>query len=350
MVGFEVTGIAQKEAWAANVVPDVEQVRPGLWSIPVPMPDNPLRYVLVYAFESNSGITLVDAGWDTDEAWTALNEGIARAGGSMSDVTGVVVTHIHPDHYGLAGRIRDVSGAWIGLHPADAELLEGRYVETDELVARMQDLLTLSGVPDELSPDLATASMQVRSMVHMAVPDRLIEDDDLIGIDGWDLKAIWTPGHSPGHLCLVDPTARLVISGDHVLPRITPNISMHSQQFPNPLGSYLESLVKIGHFEQDEVLPGHEYRFRGLQARTEQLIAHHEERLFEIETHLREHPGLTSWDLTTRLTWSRPVSEIPSFMQRMANGETLAHLVLLEFRGRVLREGDAPAQFSLRDS
>jgi glyoxylase-like metal-dependent hydrolase (beta-lactamase superfamily II) len=200
--------------------------------------------------------------------------------------------------------------------------------------------------------------MQVRAYNYWAgllgkrrfpLPDRLIEDGDLIDVPGWDVRAIWTPGHSPGHLCLVAPAAGLLLSGDHVLPRISPNISMHSQQFPNPLGDYLASLLKIGALECDEVLPAHEYRFRGLKARTDQLIAHHEERLVEIETLLDGTPGLSAWELTVRLTWSRPFEEIPSFMQRAANGETLAHLVLLEARGRVSRIGDRPARFSRQE-
>jgi len=343
--GFEVTGTMQRAAWEAKVLPSVEQVRPGLWSIPVPIPNNPLRYVIVYAFESDQGITLVDAGWNTDDAWQALNDGLGEAGGSMSDVTGVMVTHIHPDHYGLAGRIRETSGAWIGLHPADTAMLEERYVETDDLVSRMSELLAVSGVPAESLPDLATASMEIRSLVHMALPDRRVEDGDAIGVPGWDLTAIWTPGHSPGHLCLFDASAGLLLSGDHVLPRISPNISFHSQQFPNPLGDYLESLMRIGRLEPEEVLPAHEYRFRGLRARTDQLIAHHEDRCREIEATLAALPGSSCWDLTIGLTWSRPFDEIPSFMQRAANGETLAHLVLLETRGRVRREGDRPARF-----
>ncbi len=66
---IEVTGIAQQQAWARGVMPPVEQVRPGLWSIPVPIPDNPLRYVLLYALELRNGVAVVDAGWNTDEAW-----------------------------------------------------------------------------------------------------------------------------------------------------------------------------------------------------------------------------------------------------------------------------------------
>ena len=128
-----VTGTLQKEAWDNQELPPVEQVRAGLWSIPVPIPNNPLRYVLVYAFElDGGGVALVDAGWNTDEAWGALGDGLTTAGGSISDVRAVLVTHIHPDHYGLAGRVREASGAWIGLHPADA--VDARGLATPTLI------------------------------------------------------------------------------------------------------------------------------------------------------------------------------------------------------------------------
>ncbi len=340
-----ITGTVQKDSWDLNVLPPVEQVRPGLWSIPVPIPDNPLRYVLVYALElRGGGVALVDAGWNTDVAWDSLNEGLAAAGGSIDDVRAVMVTHIHPDHYGLAGRVREASGAWIGLHPADAVMLEARYGNTDDLLAGMLRLLTDSGVPEDKLPDLALASMAVKSMVTMAEPDVFFEDGKDIELPGWSLRTIWTPGHSPGHVCFYSDDRRLLISGDHVLPRITPNISVHSQQVSNPLGDYLESLVKLGSLDTEEVLPAHEYRFSDLNQRLEEIIAHHAARLEEIEQVIRENPGSTAWDITLKLHWSRPWDEIQSFMQRQANGETLAHCVVLELDGRVRRHG-SPARF-----
>ncbi|MGO9027408.1 MAG: MBL fold metallo-hydrolase [Acidimicrobiales bacterium] len=343
-----VTGTLQKAAWDQKVLPPVEQVRPGLWSIPVPIPDNPLRYVLVYALElEGGGVALVDAGWDTDEAWTSLTDGLAVAGGSIDDVRAVLVTHIHPDHYGLAGRVREASGAWIGLHPADAVMLESRYGNTDQLLAEMTHFLADSGVPADKLPDLAFASMVVKSMVTMAEPDMLFEDGKEIELPGWNLRTIWTPGHSPGHVCFYSADQRLLLSGDHVLPRITPNISVHTQQFPNPLGDYLESLLKVQNLGTEEVLPAHEYRFADLGARLEEIIRHHADRLDEIEQVLRDRPGSTAWDITVRLHWSRPWDQIESFMQRQANGETLAHCVLLELHDRVRRQGTGPIRFSL---
>jgi glyoxylase-like metal-dependent hydrolase (beta-lactamase superfamily II) len=346
---IEITGTAQKEAWDRQVLPPVELVRPGLWSVPVPIPNNPLRYVLVYLFELENGVALIDAGWNTEAAWQALKDGLAQAGGSLNDVQAVVVTHIHPDHYGLAGRVREVSGAWVGLHPADAALLRGRYVEMDELVGRMQGLLAMSGVPEDKQPDLAHASLEIRSLVSMAEPDVLIEDDQKLDLPGWDLRAIWTPGHSPGHICLFSDRHQLLLSGDHVLPRITPNISFHSQQEANPLRDYLDSLARLRIIDPDEVLPAHEYRFTDLNARLGEIEGHHEARLKGILDALRERPGLTAWEITLSLTWSRPWDEIPSFMQRGANGETLAHLVLLESRHQVRREQEIPAHFYLVD-
>jgi glyoxylase-like metal-dependent hydrolase (beta-lactamase superfamily II) len=346
---FTVTGIAQKEAWDRNVLPPVENVRPGLWSIPVPIPNNPLRYVSVYVIELENGVALVDAGWPTDESWEALNTGLVEAGGTITDVQAVVVTHLHPDHYGLAGRVREASGAWVGLHPADASLLETRYHDTDGLVERMRELLAMSGVPEDKLPDLAMASMEIKSTLNVAKPDILIEDEQRLELAGWDFRAVWTPGHSPGHICLYSEDHKLLLSGDHVLPRITPNISFHSQQFANPLGDYLESLAKVRALHPDEVLPAHEYRFSGLDERVDALVGHHTDRLLEIEGILRDRPGISCWDTTLALSWSRSWNDIPDYMQRAANGETLAHLVLLERRGRIRREHNVPARFYLAE-
>ena len=345
-----VTGTVQKQAWEDKVLPPVEQVRPGLWSIPVPIPDNPLRYVLVYALElDGGGVALVDAGWDTDEAWGALCDGLSVAGGSIADVEAVLVTHIHPDHYGLAGRVREASGAWIGLHPDDAVMLESRYGDTDALLDAMFHFLADAGVPDDKLPDLAFASMVMKSMVTMAEPDVLFEDQAMVELRGWNLRTLWTPGHSPGHVCFYSDDRRLLLSGDHILPRITPNISVHAQQFPNPLGDFLESLAKVRDLDTDEVLPAHEYRFADLAARVDEITAHHTDRLDEIVQVIGDHPGSTAWEITLRLHWSRPWDRIEPFMQRQANGETLAHCVLLELHGRVRRNGVSPALFFLSE-
>jgi glyoxylase-like metal-dependent hydrolase (beta-lactamase superfamily II) len=167
---------------------------------------------------------------------------------------------------------------------------ESRYSVRDAVPGQpMLDFLHDAGVPPTKLPDLNFASMMIRGQVTMAVPDVLFEDGREVDVPGWDLRTVWTPGHSPGHVCFYSERHRLLLSGDHVLPRITPNIGVHTQQFPNPLGEYLESLLQVQNLGVDEVLPAHEYRFAGLGARLDEIITHHAERLAEIERLIDEH-------------------------------------------------------------
>jgi glyoxylase-like metal-dependent hydrolase (beta-lactamase superfamily II) len=317
-------------------LPPVERVRPGLWSIPVPIPNNPLRYVLVYAFETDGGIYIVDAGWNTDEAYDTLAAGLGALGASMTDVRGVMITHIHPDHYGLAGRVREASGAWVALHPADAALIKDRYDEPEELLARMSAAMLRYGAPPEEAQGLSHASMPVMAFVTTVQPDVLLEDGDKPEIPGWDLQAIWTPGHSPGHLCFWEPRNRLMLTGDHVLPRITPNISFHPQSGDDPLGFFLKSLDKLLAYDSDEVLPAHEHRFVGLPARVAELAEHHEHRFAEVLDSIRAGDD-TPFAVASRMKWSRSWDRISGFMRRMAVSEAMAHIRALERRG-LLRE------------
>lgn len=345
---IEASSSAQFQAWAAGELPPVEKVAPGLWSIPVPIPMTGLRYVLVYALELPDGVAVIDAGWDTDDAWQALLGGLATAGYSPGDVRAILVTHIHPDHYGLAGRLREVSGAWIGLHPADAALIPNRYVDVDTLLDENRLLLERMGVPAE-EAGLAEVSMHARAFVNVAHPDRLIVDGDRLDLPDWNLHAVWTPGHSPGHLCFTDPDRGILFSGDHVLPKITPNISVHPQQRPNPLADYLDSVEKVRRLGVAEVLPAHEYRFGDPAVRLADVLTHHDRRCSEIRSALAAAPGSTCWELSTRLPWSRPWPEIRGYMRRAATGETLSHLVLLEHRGVLVRSGGRPERWWLAD-
>jgi len=328
-------------------LPPVEKVRDGLWSIPVPLPI-PLGYVLVYAFETDRGPYIIDAGWNTDEAFDALSSGLATAGFDISAVRGVLVTHIHADHYGLAGRLRETSGAWIALHPADAELIHGRYEEPDDLLAMMGTYLRRVGAPQSEVEALRNASMPVRPFVELARPDVLLEDGDRPDIPGWDLTAIWTPGHSPGHLCFWEPRHQLMCTGDCVLPRITPNISLNPQSEDDPLGDYLRSLDRLETFGGD-ALPAHEWRFDDLRARLEELRQHHRHRLDEVIAAIR-NGCTTAWEITPQMEWGRPLDDAELFTRRAAMSEAMAHLRLLEVRGVVRAVDGEPVRWELVDA
>jgi glyoxylase-like metal-dependent hydrolase (beta-lactamase superfamily II) len=193
-----------------------------------------------------------------------------------------------------------------------------------------------NGVPDEEAGFLADASKNLLPLVHHTDPELMLEDGVNVPLAGWNLRTVWTPGHSPGHVCFYDTDRNLLLSGDHVLPRITPSIIVHPQQRHNPLADFYASLEKVGELDVEEVLPAHEYRFAGLSDRVKAIAAHHTVRLAEIETLVRtSEEAPTAWELAVGLTWSRPWAEIKDFMRRGAMLETLAHLVMLETQGRV---------------
>jgi glyoxylase-like metal-dependent hydrolase (beta-lactamase superfamily II) len=330
-----VTGLAQRQAWLDNVLPPVETVRPGLWSVPVPLPESPLRYVSMYVVEVPGGVAVVDTGWPVEVAWSALTDGLVATGHALTDVRAVLVTHAHSDHHGLAGRLRDASGAWIGLHPLEAEHVT-RVLPRSQQPGRMRAWLLRCGAPTPEVDAIESHMGRMGAVVsQLATPDRLIEDGSRPLGPGVPLRAVWTPGHTPGHLCFYDEGRDLLLSGDHVLPRISPNIALNSLAEGNPLRDFLASLHKVAALDPVEVLPAHEYRFAGLRARVEGLVAHHDARMAEIEAVLRDEPGATTWAVATRLTWSRPWEQNTGAIRQSAVAETLAHLVHLAELGRV---------------
>ena len=326
-------------------LPPVEQVAPGLWVIPVPIPINPLRYVLVHVLETTQGLVLIDAGWDTPEAWQHLTNGLAVIGARDGDVHGLLVTHIHPDHYGLAGRVREELGAWVALHPADAALLDDRYLQMDALIAETRAWLARAGAPADRIEELAGASLPVRPFVTVAQPDVLLEHDERVPVGGWDLRAVHTPGHSPGHLCFYDHDRKLLFSGDHVLPRISPNVSVHPQSGPDPLGTFLASLERVRNLPAELTLPAHEWRFTGLTDRVDELIGHHEHRLDAVVAIV--HDGAeTTYEVAEAMPWSRGWHTLPPFMRRLAIGEAHAHLIVLDARAQLTHQPGTPERWS----
>jgi glyoxylase-like metal-dependent hydrolase (beta-lactamase superfamily II) len=330
-------------------VPPVEKVRGNLWSIPVPIAGSSLRYTAVYALTGDAGLTLIDAGWDSDASWQVLLDGLAEFGASIADVQGVLVTHQHFDHIGLARRIREASGAWVAMHPADKEIISQRIYRDPELaLAADREWLIWLGAPPEEASRLQSPEGLDRDAA-LIIPDRLLQHGDSVGAPGWSLRAVHTPGHTPGHLCFWDEPTGLFFAGDHVLPRISPNVSATPNYRSDPLADFLESLDKVAGYPATEVLPAHEWRFKGLAERTAQLHAHHELRLNELLEVVRRNPGGVPWELAGEMTWSRSWDQYDGYMRFIAVSETMAHLAHLVNAGRLVVSSDAVPRYSDAD-
>lgn len=340
---LEMTGSAQHEAWLVDDVPPPEELRPGLWSIPLPIPIPALRYVICYAFVSSSGLVLVDPGWDDDDCWNALQAALATIGTSAEATSLVLATHFHFDHLGLASRVRQASGAPIALHERDvARLASNRQLALGGR-PRAQELIDRLGIPSDGLDQLVTGWFDYRHLDPDSI-DIVLGDGDLAPMPDWKLRSFWTPGHSPGHLCYFDEANGLLLSGDHVLPRITPNVSMQlldAAPDDDPLSDYMSSLGKITGVPAVEVLPAHLWRFRRLDVRLEELLSHHEERLEELRE-VVSRSGVTAWQAAQLLTWSRAWETFNNGSKRSALGETLSHLRTLETRGAIRRVTGSP--------
>ncbi|MGW6528414.1 MBL fold metallo-hydrolase [Streptomyces venezuelae] len=341
--------------------PPVTEHGGGVWSIKVPIPDNPLGFTLVHLLDTDAGPVLVDTGWDDPASWDTLVAGLAACGVAVADVHGVVITHHHPDHHGLSGQVRDASGAWIAMHDADASVVRRtRSDPPDRWYAYLVDKLTAAGAPPDHVAPLIRARDEGRPRklpgLAPALPDRSITPGELLALPGRRLRAIWTPGHTPGHVCLhleEDHPAGLrgngrLFSGDHLLPGITPHIGLYedpdSETVTDPLGDYLDSLERVARLDPAEILPAHQRTFTDAPARVDELLTHHEERLTGLLALLAE--PLTPWRIAARMEWNRPWDEIPYGSRTIAVSEAEAHVRRLVKLGRAeVVPGSDPVAF-----
>ena len=305
----------------------------GVHQIKLPLPDGTLNHVNVYLIEGEKGNLLIDTGWDTPEAFSALEEELASKGFALKDISQVVVTHLHPDHYGLAGKIRKLSGAKVALSKIEAGMLNLRYVKLDVLVDEVLRLLRSNGVPKNELSQLSEAALPVRKFVIPVSPDIKLKAGEKISIDPFEFKVFLTPGHSLGHICLYEPKRKLLFSGDHVLPEITPNIGLHPQSGENPLGDFINSLKSLMDLEVSLVFPGHGPVFSGLRQRIEELLRHHEEREADI-SRVVQGEMKTAYEIAGGIPWLTDIAatsfhDLSPLDKRLAITETLAHLQLM---------------------
>ncbi len=315
------------------------RIVPGVHQLKIPIPDNPLGYLNSYLVQGDKGCLLIDTGWNTDEAFRRLEEQLRSLGLYFRDISLIVITHVHPDHYGLAGRIKQISPTRFAFHLWEKALIESRYIQVDELGAKIGQFLRSHGIPEEIAAPLQRASLPALDFVTVAWPDEVLYGGETLTFGEFQLEVLWTPGHSPGHVCLYEPAKKLFFAGDHVLPSITPNVSYHLQSGSNPLGDYLNSLQQIKRLPVDLVLPAHEDVFDNMESRIEEITRHHHERKEQILNLLGADPT-TAYEIAMRLPWNVPGARwtgMSPLLQRFAVMETIAHLELMRMQAQVKR-------------
>ena len=316
----------------SDEAPVVQEVWTGVYRIPIPIPA-PLRDVNAYALRGPRGWTLVDTGFHTAEAEATWRRAFLQLGIGPGNVQAVVVTHFHPDHFGAAGWLQDLTGAPVLMHDRELEL--ARRVWQPAAMEAYSAFATRHGVPDELATALARRRQRVLGWVDPKPRVTPVQAGQELELGGRRWQVVWVPGHTDGLIVLWQPEEGLLLADDMVLPGISPNISAGPQTAADPLGRYLDSLERIGRLPARLVLPGHRQPFTGLAARCGELVEHHRRRLEEVEAIVAADGPATAWHVARRL-FGR-VMDTPANVE-FALGETVAHLEYLVARDRLRAE------------
>jgi glyoxylase-like metal-dependent hydrolase (beta-lactamase superfamily II) len=314
--------------------------------IEIPTPFDVGR-VNCYAFVGD-GLTLLDPGPATAAAYEELAGGLEDLGFAIDDIDRILVTHPHMDHFGLAARLVDESGARAVAHRDATRLLSDPSGHLEREQALFEPFLKAMGVPEEVAGTAVTLPEAYTSYQNPLAIDRELADGDTVDV-GTDLTAVHTPGHAPGSVCFVPTTERVAFTGDHVLEHISPNPLLTvapgtESERTRSLPSYLDSLERLQSVDADRGYAGHGDRIPDLDARVREILDHHREREERIAEMIAERGSATAYELMQAMFPDLPATEVfPGI------SEVVGHLDLLEDEDRVeITEMDGIQEYSLR--
>ena len=300
----------------------------------VPLPNNPLREINAYIItgeKPGDKSLLIDTGFNRPECEEALQSAFDEL---KIDKVDVFITHLHSDHCGLVPKFAKKDSI-IYSGETDGELMN---FEAGNLYwAILDDMFLKFGFP-KAEFGRNTDIPPGRKYVHDSKIDfTYVNEGDVLEYGGYRLKAILTPGHTPGHMCLYDEVKKIFFCGDHILGTITPNITIELGA-DNPLQSYLDSLAKVEKLDVDLLLTAHGTPVEDMYARIKELYKHHEDRLAEAEYILGDE-WKTPYEVARDMTWEidcRNWDEFPAPQKWFATGEAISHLQYMYYSGRIL--------------
>jgi glyoxylase-like metal-dependent hydrolase (beta-lactamase superfamily II) len=331
--------------------PGAFEVLPGVYRLPLPLPNDGLRAVNVYAIEDRDGLVMIDAGWALTESRQQLERALAEIGHKLADIGRFLVTHAHRDHYSQALTIREEFGTSVFIGAGERPTIEAVMDPDFRRFAGGLEKLQRAGAAEfhaEMTAYRTSAEDREPPEV-MGLPDGWLADG-VIELNTRSLRSIPTPGHTVGHLVFHDAAAAALFAGDHVLPQITPSIGLEAVSSSLPLGDYLNSLQLMLGLPDAKLLPAHGPVTESVHARVDALLAHHEQRLAECAAAVESGADL-GYEVAQILRWTRRerhLGELDEFNKMLAISETLAHLDVLVVRGwlTVTTDADGVAHFA----
>ena len=308
-----------------------ERVLPGVWRLRLPLPWPGVPHCNAWAVASGDGIVLFDTGMHEPGSFAHLERALAQVNLKVEHVRLLVCTHAHSDHYGQAATIIDRSGCELWMHPNHRHMTEAA-ADPAEALERRLEIARQSGVPE--APLQAYAEARRRSggfgIARIVEPDR----DLLPGVEIQTDLGTWqvheTPGHAPSHVCLLQAERRLLISGDHLLGRVS--IYFDHGHSPDPAGEFLRSLDVVERLGARLCLAGHGRTFADVQAHIEANRRLVDERLGKVGEVIAGEP-LTAFDAVPRI-YGEAITPLNASWWL---SEALCYLEHLEIEGQAIR-------------
>ena len=312
-----------------------ERILPGVWRLRLPLPWPGVPHCNAWALAAGDGVVLFDTGYAAEDGTRQLEYAMAQVGLALTDVRLLVCTHSHSDHYGLAGPILDTAGCELWMHPA-WEHIRAMAEDPEGALARRIEVARQSGVPVAALERFRESRKGQGSGIARAVePDRGLVPGVQVETD----RGLWnvheTPGHAPSHICLHQPESGLLISGDHLLGRIS--LFFDYGHTPDPVGEFEEGLAEIDSLERTTLcLAGHGRPFRDVKAKIAGNRAEVERQLARVREAVGDEPR-SAFDIVPELIGPENVnaSTAPWGLQM-----ALAYLDHLTIRGEFVRDDD----------
>ncbi|HYH58952.1 MAG TPA: MBL fold metallo-hydrolase [Thermoleophilaceae bacterium] len=316
-----------------------DRIQAGIWRLRLPLPWTGVPHVNAFAIAAGSGVVLVDTGMDEPGALGQLERALAQAGLRLEHIRLVICTHAHSDHYGLAGPIVDAAGCELWMHPNHGHLTRAAQ-DPERMLERRIEVGRQSGVPEEALQRYHEARRgEGIGVARVVEPDRDLVEGVEVETDLGRWQVVETPGHAPSHVVLHQPERGLLLSGDHVLGRVS--LYYDYGYTPDPAGEYLASLDRAEQLDATLCLAGHGRAFRSVN---EKIAAFRTTVLDNIETVRRlvaEGPK-TPFEIVPGLLGTHDVSPM---MVNWALSQILCYLRYLELREEAVRvEGEDPAE------
>ncbi len=311
------------------------EVHPGIFVVHLPLPMRP-TIVNVTLLHSDDEWALIDTGINTQDSLDTLAAALAAVGCSFDKLGKIICTHHHPDHYGASQALRELSAAKIHLH--EREHAASQHWGPGALSEDTVMYFLRQGIPLQRFTYIPSPGEFWSKLYVPAAPDQFIDDGDIIRVGAFELEVITTPGHTPGHCVFYLRRHKLMIVGDHLLPKITPHVGVYPGGPENPLANFLDSQRKVQGYDVELVLPAHGGVFTNHRHRAEQIIQHHQYRLQEMLDIVKRQPH-TAYEVAS-LAWGFGIDAALT-MQLPATFEAIAHLEYMRALGTVVREEDA---------